>query len=70
MATYKKVYESRVPYERGMIVQRFYDKITADLLLQNYVRTHVRARKILRKPLQHPLRRKLKLPIIRRVQEE
>ena len=70
MATYKKIYESRVLYSRGAAVQRFYDKITADLILQNLVRTHVRARKILRKPLQQPVRRKMKLPLIRRVQEE
>ena len=70
MATYKKLYEVRVPYDGGSYVQRFYDKLSADLVMHNYIRTQVRAQKVSRKPLLYPLLRTLKLPLIGRVQGE
>lgn len=68
MASYKKLYEARVPYDGGSYVQRFYDKLSVDLIMHNYIRTQVRAQKVSRKPLLYPLPRALKLPLTARVQ--
>jgi hypothetical protein len=70
MATYRMIYEARTTFDRGTVVQRFYDKLSADLIMHNYIRTQVRALKIRRKPLLSPLRRKYKRPLVRRAQEE
>lgn len=66
MSAYTQVAVTEIPFERGRVVQRHYDKLSVDFIVQNLVRSQVRATKIQRGQLLYPITRELTLPLTRR----
>lgn len=69
MSAFTKLAETSTPFDRGLAVQRSYNRLSVDFICHNMIRTSVRAIKVDRKALLFPLKRNLRLPLLRRFKE-
>jgi hypothetical protein len=67
MADYSILETKRLPFTRGVFVQRVYDRLSPDFIVHNWTRTYVRALKADRPPMLTTIKRAMRLPLVRRV---
>jgi hypothetical protein len=66
MATYVVLGTVRLPFERGYVEQRIYDRLSVDMIVQHRTRAYLGSLKVGKEIRLPPIRQEMRLPLTQR----